>query len=67
MKNFAYIALGCFMWVMQGVVLMLISANIVLPILLTLYSSNGWWILLYIAEPFLMASYVWLDEKFEDM
>lgn len=55
------------MWVMQGVVLMLISANIVLPILLTLYSGNGWWILLYIAEPFLMASYVWLDEKFEDM
>ena len=67
MKNFAYIALGCFMWIAQMTVLLLISINIVLPILLTIYLKSGWWILLYIVEPFLMASYVWIDEKFEDM
>lgn len=67
MKNLAYLVLGCLMWLSQGVVLMLISLNIVLPILLTMYLKSGWWILLYVAEPFLMGLYVWLDEKFDDM
>lgn len=67
MKNIGYILLGCAMWFAEMTTLLLICVNIVLPVLLTIYTKSGWWICLYILEPVLMALYVWLDETFEDM